>query len=220
MTHTKRLSPIGETEPTLAELEQIIQDGLDTFIEVGNALVRIRDKQLYVDGYSSFDQYCRERWDMSGSHAYRLIDASEVVRELPEGTPAPVNEAQARELAKVPPEDRAEVMKEASQATGGKPTAAAVKAAATKREAEKRTTRRKPASKPAATKPADEEAGKEEPACGPIAEPGDIVPYWIEVGIDRISNAVKSPHLTAEQHAELSEHVDSWQEQLQQRHIV
>ena len=45
---------------TLAELEQIIRDGLDTFIEVGNALVRIRDKQLYVDGYSSFDQYCRE----------------------------------------------------------------------------------------------------------------------------------------------------------------
>ena len=132
---------------------------------------------------------------MSGSHAYRLIDASEVVRELPEGTPAPVNEAQARELAKVPPEDRAEVMKEASQATGGKPTAAAVKAAATKREAEKRTTRRKPASKPAATKPADEEAGKEEPACGPIAEPGDIVPYWIEVGIDRISKPVKSPRI-------------------------
>ena len=132
------LSPTGETTTALAECEAIIQDGMETFLAVGNALVRIRDAQLYTEvGYTSFDQYCRERWGMSGSHAYRLIDASEVVRELPPGTPPPVNEAQARELKSIAPEDRAEVMEEAARQTGGKPTAAAVKHAAARRRVPK-----------------------------------------------------------------------------------
>lgn len=132
MTQTKQPSPVGEGS-ALTECEAIIQDGMTTFLAVGNALVRIRDEQLYLGGgYTSFDQYCRERWDMSGSHAYRLIDASETVRELPPGTPLPANEAQARELKVVAPEARAEVMQEASEATGGNLTAKAITDAATK----------------------------------------------------------------------------------------
>ena len=94
-----------ETAPTLAELEKVIEDGLATFLAVGTALVRIRDERLYQEaGYDTFDRYCRERWDMSGSHAYRLMDASEVVRELPPTALQPANEAQARELKVVEPE--------------------------------------------------------------------------------------------------------------------
>ena len=134
------ISPTGETAPTLAELEKVIEDGLATFLAVGTALVRIRDERLYQEaGYDTFDRYCRERWDMSGSHAYRLMDASEVVRELPPTALQPANEAQARELKVVEPEARAAVMQEASEATGGKPTAHAVRVAAARRGRDKPT---------------------------------------------------------------------------------
>ncbi len=120
-------------DTALAECEEIIGRGLDTFIEVGEALCRIRDDHLYrASGYTSFDTYCRDQWDLGRSRAYQLIDASEVVRALPEGTPVPANEAQARELKLVEPEDRAGVMEEAAR--GGKPTAPAIQAAATKRQ--------------------------------------------------------------------------------------
>jgi hypothetical protein len=61
-----------------------------------------------------------------------MIVASEVAREV-EQTPTTVgvgNEAQARELARVEPDRRAEVWQKAVEETAGKPTAAAVRAVA------------------------------------------------------------------------------------------
>ncbi len=47
------------------ECEKIISKGWNTFLEVGRALCRIRQKRLYRDHYSTFEEYCQERWDFS-----------------------------------------------------------------------------------------------------------------------------------------------------------
>jgi hypothetical protein len=68
--------------PALADLmehEKVIEQGLGTFVEVGNALLAIRDGKKYrAAGFHSFDAYCRERWTMSRTHADRLIVASKL----------------------------------------------------------------------------------------------------------------------------------------------
>ena len=49
---------------TLAECEDVINRGLATFVEVGNALLRIRDERLYRAEFGTFEAYCRQRWQM------------------------------------------------------------------------------------------------------------------------------------------------------------
>jgi len=120
-------SPPGTTlARPLAELEDVITRGLETFVDVGNALAEIRARRLYQEtGYATFEDYCRDRWDFSRFYAHRLIAAAEVVNALPIGnTPPPVNEAQVRELAKAPEEVRGAVWQEAIEtAPEGKVTA-------------------------------------------------------------------------------------------------
>lgn len=95
----------------LVELETVIERGLQTFIEVGSALMEIRNSRLYRQRYATFEEYCQERWDLRKSRIYQLMDAAEVVENLKSSTivelssgnmmPLPVNEAQARPLAKL-----------------------------------------------------------------------------------------------------------------------
>ena len=115
---------------TLAQHEAAIERGLTTFVEVGEALLAIRDERLYRQTHATFEDYCRERWGMSDRRARQLMSAAEVTGTVvPAGLPAPSNEAQARELARVPEPDRADVWQRAVEQTGGKPTAAAVREA-------------------------------------------------------------------------------------------
>ena len=110
-----------EPEPTLApveadrlqSLEATIAAGLQTFHEVGSALLEIRDSRLYRQTHATFEDYCRERWGMERAHAYRLIEASEVVSRLsPIGDMAvPANEGQARALGQFDQELRPVVMR-------------------------------------------------------------------------------------------------------------
>jgi len=94
-----------ETGERLAVLEATIQNGLKTFIEVGNALLEIRDRNLYREqGYTTFQDYCCKRWQMGRAHAYRLIDAASVAANLSPMGDVPATERQARELAVLPPE--------------------------------------------------------------------------------------------------------------------
>jgi hypothetical protein len=119
---------------SLAENEAVIEAGLATFVEVGRALMEIRDGRQYRSaGWSDFDTYCRERWGMARAHAYRMIEASEVVSELsPIGDKLPTSESQARELAPLrdDPEAMAEVMDEVTteaEQTGTKVTATKIR---------------------------------------------------------------------------------------------
>lgn len=89
----------------LADLEGVIQRGLNTFVEVGNALREIRGSRLYREqGYKTFEKYCRERWGWSRSYAHRQIEAANTAELLPIGN-RPANEAQTRELTQLTKED-------------------------------------------------------------------------------------------------------------------
>lgn len=110
LDQTRPLSP-SETEE-LDRHETTIRRGLETFLEVGRALQAIKQKRLYRGGYSSFEVYLRERWDLSRPRAYQLIGAAEVVEnlEVSEGDEGhsptgvlPENEAQVRPLAHLEP---------------------------------------------------------------------------------------------------------------------
>jgi hypothetical protein len=106
------LSP-DETE-ILEYCEHVIAEGIQTFVEVGRALLVIRDGQLYRQTHATFEAYCRERWDLSRTYAYQLIAASEVVDHVAAVSDVvPANEAQVRPLVSLPPEQRVEVWQEA-----------------------------------------------------------------------------------------------------------
>jgi len=97
-------------EQTLVECEQTIRTGLDTFIEVGNALLVIRDQSLYRSSHATFEAYVRDKWKFTARQANRLIGAGGVVEnlkrdQLVSNVPAaiPLNEAQARPLAALTP---------------------------------------------------------------------------------------------------------------------
>jgi hypothetical protein len=98
----------GELEPagTLAQLERVIERGLETFIEVGEALCRIRDERLYREaGFRSFEAYCQERWGHRRAWADRQITAMRKVTELDPTGSTPANEWQARQLPEPGPDE-------------------------------------------------------------------------------------------------------------------
>ena len=113
----------------LERCESIILAGSDAFVAVGDALGRIRDSRLYRETHATFESYCQEVWGWGRRYVNLTIQSSTVVRDLPDGLGTIVpNQAAARELAKLEPEKRAEVLKAA--AADGAPTARAIKAAA------------------------------------------------------------------------------------------
>lgn len=111
----------------LWECEEVIGRGLQTFVEVGEALLTIRDGRLYRAEHRTFEGYCRQRWGFSHQRASQLTQAAEVATIVAgHELPPPANEAQARELA--PLRDEPERMAEAWQevvetASEGKVTA-------------------------------------------------------------------------------------------------
>jgi len=84
----------------LIECEAIIERGLKTFIEVGNALVQIRDEKLYEQsGYETFTEYLEQRWQLTRRHAYHLIDAAGIAEDVNRGSQIQLpNERTARAL--------------------------------------------------------------------------------------------------------------------------
>ena len=62
---------------------------------------------------ATFEEYCKERWGMNRAHAYRLIDAAEVVNNLSPIGDIPVNESQARPLTQL--NDNPALQREACQ---------------------------------------------------------------------------------------------------------
>jgi hypothetical protein len=112
---------------TLEDYERIIERGMSTFMDVGNALVTIRDQRLYRRDFATFESYCKERWGFTRSRAYRLIDAVGIAGLLPAGEPA--NEAQLRQLGPIrdDPEAVAAVWAAANASvTNGQPPSAKV----------------------------------------------------------------------------------------------
>lgn len=82
----------------LGELETVIERGLTTFVEVGNAIREIRDSGLYKDSHDTFEKYCRERWGWNKNYAYKQVRAADTAAIVGTNVPIP-NEAVAREFA-------------------------------------------------------------------------------------------------------------------------
>ena len=124
-------------QPMLAleQLEAVVDRGLASFVEVGQALLAIRDNGLYKQrGYSRFEDYCQERFRLSRPRAYQLMEAAETVEAVSTivDTKPPENEAQVRPLAplaKKDPEAAAEVWRQVKEEHGDKTTAQHVEAA-------------------------------------------------------------------------------------------
>ena len=97
----------------LQQHEAAIERGLKTFVEVGTALTAIRDGRLYRPNYCNFEDYCQGRWGMSRPRAYQLIDAAKVNHNLSTVVDKlPSTERQARELARLEPEEQREIWQE------------------------------------------------------------------------------------------------------------
>lgn len=114
----------------LEQLESIIERGLKTFVEVGNALLVIRDGRLYRQEWGTFEDYCREKWNLSKPYATQLITASQAVRNIETvaiATVLPATESQARPLTALDPTDQPIIWQRAVEtAPNGKVTAAHV----------------------------------------------------------------------------------------------
>lgn len=95
---------------SLPELETVIEHRQVTFIEVGRALMEIRDRRLYRETHATFETYCRERWGWGRAHANRHIDATCVADALAsvDAKPETVREARAM-LDSLPPKEREQV---------------------------------------------------------------------------------------------------------------
>ena len=134
---------------SLAELEAVIERGRQTFVEVGLALLEIRDRRLFREqGYPTFTDYCRQRWRFTPVRAVQLIQAAEIARALTiVSAPVPENEAQARALVplKGDPGAVAEVWREARAAAPAREDGTPRVTAALVREAAEAVRERRPA---------------------------------------------------------------------------
>ena len=107
----------------LLSCEKRIAEGLETFMEVGAALLEIREARLYRYQFSTFEGYCQQRWNMTARRARQLSDASAVVQNI-KGTIVPPDitsdrpfdvqplqlpstESQARPLTSLPKDQQA-----------------------------------------------------------------------------------------------------------------
>lgn len=122
------MSLTGIEQLELSKLEDRIQRGLQTFYEVGAALLTIRDARLYRESHATFEDYCQQRWAMKRAQAYRLIDAAEVMNNLsPIGDmPKPATESQARPLASLPPEAQIHAWAAVTEALADEPVTAEI----------------------------------------------------------------------------------------------
>lgn len=112
----------------LQQLESVIERGLQGFYEAGKALKTIRDGKLYRQSHDTFEDYCRERWNLGKSHAYELMGASQVVQNLSAtADKLPETERQARPLSALSPEQQPAAWQAAQTIGGSSPTSDQVK---------------------------------------------------------------------------------------------
>jgi hypothetical protein len=107
--------------------ESQIEEGLQSFVQIGTALKQIQENKLYRAEYSTFEEYLETRWGMSREQGYRNINAATVAQNLLPIGNIPTAESQVRLLSPLPAEQQCEVWADAIKRTvTGAPTAATV----------------------------------------------------------------------------------------------
>ena len=110
----------------------LLRNFMGMSVAVEKAIMAIKSKKLYRP-HSSLKEFCIRECGWSQRRAQQIIAGAKVVAALPAGKRTIVRtESQARELSRVPEEQRAEVLDAASRIHGkdGEITAASIKAAA------------------------------------------------------------------------------------------
>ena len=110
----------------------MIGSGWQTFVQVGLALARIRDGELYKTEYDSFEAYYRVKWQYGRHYVNRLISAAQVFTQLVTicHQTKPEYESQVRPLVGLTPGQAQVAWERAIEKAGGrKITARLVKAA-------------------------------------------------------------------------------------------
>lgn len=124
--------PLSEGESSeFSACENVIERGLKSFVEVGQALQQIREGRLYRHDFKTFEEYCDQRWDMTRRFANYQIAAAQVVQNLGTIVPKPATESQARPLSSLPDPESQRAAWQLAQAKAGddKITAADVEVA-------------------------------------------------------------------------------------------
>lgn len=119
----------------LRRCEEVIESGMQTFVEVGNALAEIKAKKLYRDTHKTFASYCKDKWGKSRQWADVTIQSAETAVRIENDKlfvkTAPTS-TQAAALSRAPEELQTEVwesVSEEAEAAGERVTVAKVKAA-------------------------------------------------------------------------------------------
>jgi len=113
----------------LDKLKIEINTWIEDRFKVGEALAEIRDSKLYRRDYETFEDFCKAEFKWGRDNAYKLITAAETKKSLPENVENFIqNAAQANAVARIPLDQREEVLKKA--ATNGHLTASRITQAA------------------------------------------------------------------------------------------
>ena len=97
--HSDSTTKLRNPKAALEKLEIIITDNFQSGFKLAAALAQIRDQELYLPEYKTFEEYGKKRWGYSRSYCHRLCDVNGVLTdlsELPVTVITPKNEAQAR----------------------------------------------------------------------------------------------------------------------------
>jgi hypothetical protein len=116
----KKTTLSTEEKSSLERCEQVIERGLATFIEVGAAMYEIQSQRLYRQEHGSFEAYLSSRWSFKRAHAYRLINAYRVLETIRDEDGKELTESHARQLARLPQDQRTEALRRAKELAGEK----------------------------------------------------------------------------------------------------
>ncbi len=129
LVKAKSIQTIEQDEPLtakeqklLADCEADIEQNFQGAFLLGYRFEQIRDKRLYRSTHKTFELYCSDRWDLSKTHANRLIQAHLCETHL-KGIKdvevyVPTKESQVRQICDLPPEKQVEVAHEVFAAVG------------------------------------------------------------------------------------------------------
>lgn len=103
-------------------IKDSIAQGWRAFVDIGSALTEIQRDELYASEFSSFEEYCRVKWDFQHSKAHNFIAAAAVVKSISAlgNVPIPERESPLRPLYKLSPEAVQQAWKLAVEQTGGR----------------------------------------------------------------------------------------------------
>lgn len=107
----------------LQKHETTIKKGLNTFVEVGQALLEIRENKLYRIEYKTFEEYCQDKWHFTRMRVSQLINASLTIKNVNPGLQMPKNEKEVRPLTPLEPEIQNAVWQETIEKHGENITA-------------------------------------------------------------------------------------------------